>query len=270
VNRTVAELEALPREFRVFITRVRHDGAIIESEPTSVIHQGDVVAVMTRTEALMARGTVIGPEVDDKELLNFPQEHLDVVITNKAIAGKTLREMAASDFARGVFLRKLLRGEEPMPFTLETRIDRGDVMRIVGSSRDVERAAKELGYADRPTSATDMVFVGARIVLGGFVGLLSITLGNLPISLTASGGALIMGLIFGWLRSVRPTFGRIPEAAMWASTPSDSRPSLLLSASERAPVSSRVLSNQASAWSSWAFWLPCCPISRRSFLGAMY
>jgi putative transport protein len=24
-----------------------------------------------------------------------------------------------------------------------------------------------------------------------------------------------MGLIFGWLRSVRPTFGRIPEPALW-------------------------------------------------------
>jgi len=88
-------------------------------------------------------------------------------------------------------------------------------MRIVGARRDVDRAAQELGYADRPTSATDMVFVGSGIVLGGLVGLLSITLGRLPITLTASGGALVMGLVFGWLRSVRPTFGRIPEPAMW-------------------------------------------------------
>ena len=102
-----------------------------------------------------------------------------------------------------------------MPFTPETRVDRGDVMRIVGAKRDVERAAKELGYADRPTSATDMIFVGSGIVLGGLVGLLSVTFGRLPISLTASGGALVMGLIFGWLRAVRPTFGRIPEPAMW-------------------------------------------------------
>ena len=24
-----------------------------------------------------------------------------------------------------------------------------------------------------------------------------------------------MGLVFGWLRSVYPTFGRIPEPALW-------------------------------------------------------
>jgi len=215
VNRTVAELEAQPRDFRVFICRIRHHGTIVEAEPTTVIHKEDVVAVMTRTETLTARGTEIGPEVDDKVLLDFPQEFLDVVVTNKALAGKTLRELAALEMARGVFLRKLVRLGQPMPFTPETRIDRGDVLSLVGAKREVERAAKKVGYADRPTVATDMIFVGLGIFIGGLVGLLSVTIGGLPLTLTASGGALIMGLVFGWLRAVRPTFGRIPEAAMW-------------------------------------------------------
>ena len=60
-----------------------------------------------------------------------------------------------------------------------------------------------------------MVFVGLGIVLGGLIGLLSVDVGGLPVSLTASGGALIMGLVFGWLRSVYPTFGRIPAPALW-------------------------------------------------------
>jgi putative transport protein len=88
-------------------------------------------------------------------------------------------------------------------------------MSLIGSKPEVERAAKELGYPDRPTNATDMIFVGTGIVLGGFVGLLSVTLAGVPLTLTASGGALIMGLVFGWLRSARPFFGRIPEAAIW-------------------------------------------------------
>jgi putative transport protein len=215
VNKTVGEIEALPRDFRVFISRVRHEGLIIEAEPATVIHRGDVVAVMTRSEILAARGTQIGPEVDDKALVDFPAEILDVVITNKDLAGKSLRELAALEFTRGVFLKKLVRVGEPMPFNPETRVDRGDIMTILGSRRDVDRAAKEFGYADRPSHATDMIFVGTGIVLGGLVGLLSVTVRGLPLTLTASGGALVMGLVFGWLRAVRPTFGRIPEAAMW-------------------------------------------------------
>ena len=215
VDKTVAELEAMPREMRVFISRIRHEGKVVDPEPSTVVYRGDVIAVITHTEALMERGTDIGPEVNDKPLIDFPAEFLDVVITNKAWAGKTLKELAASEFARGVFLRKLVRGGELMPFTAETRLDRGDLMSLVGAKHDVERAAKEIGYADRPTITTDMIFVGLGIFFGGLVGLLTVTIGGLPITLTASGGALIMGLVFGYLRSVRPTFGRIPEPAMW-------------------------------------------------------
>jgi putative transport protein len=215
IGKTVGQLEALPRDVRVFISRIRHAGTIVEAQPDTVIHKDDVVAVMSRSEALVARGTVIGPEADDRELLDFPVEVLDVVITNRAIAGKTMAELATMEASRGVFLRQLTRAGQPMPFSAETRIDRGDVLSLIGAKADVERAARELGYADRPTVSTDMIFVGLGIFLGGLVGLLTLVVGGLPITLTASGGALIMGLVFGWLRAVHPTFGRIPEPAMW-------------------------------------------------------
>jgi putative transport protein len=215
INRSVAELEARPKQARVFISRIRRDGRIIEPDPDTVVRESDVIAVLTRSELLTARGAEIGAEVDDKELLDFPIEFLDVVITNKSLVGKTIVELAGMDFARGVFLKKLTRVGEPMPFSPATRIERGDVMTLIGATRDVERAAKNLGYADRQTVMTDMIFVGLGIVLGGLVGLLTITIGGLPLTLTASGGALIMGLIFGWLRAVHPTFGRIPGSAMW-------------------------------------------------------
>jgi len=215
LNRTVGAIEALPSGQRVFISRIRRGNGIVEAQPDTIVRQGDVVAVMTRTELLMARGTEIGPEVDDTELLDFPVEILDVVVTNRAMAGKTLKELAALESSRGVFLRKIVRIGQEMPFTTETRIDRGDVLSLIGAKPDVERAAKDLGYADRATVTTDMIFVGLGIFIGGLVGLLTLTVGGLPLTLTASGGALIMGLVFGWLRAVRPTFGRIPEAAMW-------------------------------------------------------
>ncbi len=97
----------------------------------------------------------------------------------------------------------------------DTVVNRGDLLRIAGHPADVDRVGKALGYVERPSSETDIVFVGLGILVGGFVGLLTVTIGGVPLSLTASGGALIMGLVFVWLRSVRPTFGRIPEPALW-------------------------------------------------------
>ena len=215
VNRTVGELESRPRAARVFISRIRRDEKIIDPKPDTVVREGDVVAVLTRSELLMARGAEIGTEVNDKELLDFPIEFLDVVITNKSMIGKSLAELAAMEIARGVFLKKLSRTGQTMPFAPDLRLERGDLLTLVGADPDVEQAAKNLGYADRKTITTDMIFVGIGIFLGGLVGLLTIVVAGLPLTLTASGGALIMGLVFGWLRAVHPTFGRIPEAAMW-------------------------------------------------------
>jgi len=215
INKTVAELEALPRDVRFFVVRIRHGGEIIEATPTSVIRQDDVVAVIARQEVHVERGARIGPEVDDKALLDIPVETLDVVVTHRSFVGKTLPELAQLEAARGVFLRQLMRAGQEIPLSAGTRIDRGDVLRLIGTKPEVERAVEEIGYPDRPTTATDMIFVGTGIVLGGLVGLLSVTVWGLPLTLTASGGALIMGLVFGWLRSVYPFFGRIPEPAIW-------------------------------------------------------
>jgi putative transport protein len=214
-NKTVAEIEALPQDVRVFIVRIRHGGEVLESAPASVIHLDDIVAVIARQEAHMRGGDTIGPEVDDKALLDIPIEALDVVITQQSLAGKSLPELARLESARGVFLRKLTRAGHEIPIGAITSIDRGDVLRLIGTKAEVDRAANELGYADRLTPETDMVFVGTGIVLGGFVGLLSVTIAGIPLTLTASGGALIMGLVFGWLRSAYPYFGRIPEPAIW-------------------------------------------------------
>ncbi|HZR45886.1 MAG TPA: aspartate-alanine antiporter [Candidatus Manganitrophaceae bacterium] len=220
-NKTVAELEAnaLKQELRVFIERIRQDGRISDAEPNSIVHLGDTVGVLARIELFIQRGHEIGEEVDDKELLDFPGELLDIVITNKSVENKTLKQLAESEIGRakgrGVFLRKLTRVGLEMPFTPATVINRGDVLQVIGPKRGVERVAGELGYADRQTNMTDMVFVGIGIVLGGLVGAAAINIGGIPISLSTSAGTLIGGLIFGWLRSVHRTFGRVPEPALW-------------------------------------------------------
>jgi uncharacterized transporter YbjL len=90
-------------------------------------------------------------------------EVLDVVITNKDVVSKTIRELADSEIgrvhSRGVYLRGLVRGGQEMPFAPGTVVDHGDVLQMVGSKRNVERAAEFFGYADRATNATDMIFV---------------------------------------------------------------------------------------------------------------
>jgi len=220
IGKTVADVEGMFKDFRVFIQRVRSGEAIIEAEPSTRLKSGDVAMIVGRHEALVDLGPKnVGAEVEDRELLNVPAEILEVVLTNKEVAGKTLGELAESpigkELARGVFLRKVERDGLELPFNAGLKLDRGDHMFLVGAKKNVDRVAGKLGYPDRPTDQTDMVFVGAGILIGGLLGSLAIKVGGVPISLSTSGGSLIMGLVFGWLRSTRPTFGRISAGAQW-------------------------------------------------------
>jgi putative transport protein len=217
-GQTIATVERHVADKRVFIPRLRSGKQIVEARPDTVVPAGATIVVIGRREALLELGPAIGPEVDDRELLDFPGESLDVVVTNRHVVGKTLQELAEAEegrASRGVFLRKLIRGGNEMPFIAGTKIERGDVVQIVGPVSEVERVASALGYADRATEKTDLLFMGLGVVLGGLAGTLTLHVGGVPLSLSSSGGALIAGLICGWLRSVHRTFGRIPAPALW-------------------------------------------------------
>jgi putative transport protein len=215
---SVAEFESRFPDQRLFVERLRQHNKIIESTPETKIQLGDALAIASRTESLIADASRFGVEVSDPGLLDYPSETLDVMVTRKEVVGNTLGEFAEMEQAkrsRGVFLRALLRGGHELPFSRGTKIAKGDVLRISGALRDVERVAKFIGYSIRPSNVSDVTLVGIGIFLGVLVGLLSIRVGQIPISLSTSGGTLLAGLVFGWLRSVHPNFGNIPEPALW-------------------------------------------------------
>jgi putative transport protein len=218
VGKTIADFEAQFAIPRVFVSRIRKQSKVREPELGVMIQAADVLGVAGPRDLILQQQAAIGPEVDDQELFDFPIEVLDVVLTNNNFSGMTLaqlRDTEAGKGARNVFLRKVIRAGQEMPLNAGTKLDRGDVLQLVGPARDVDRVAKDLGYADRPTDKTDIVFMGFGIVVGALVGAIVIYFGKVPISLSTSGGALIAGLVCGWLRAVKRTFGRIPEPALW-------------------------------------------------------
>jgi len=231
------EAEALVPNARVFILRLRRNGVIEEATADTVLREGDVVAVAGTRDALVniigervklaavaggrestVSGSGEGPrEVDDPELLSVPVEGVDVYVTNKAVDGKTLADLAQLSGSRGVFLRKITRGATgtAIPILPNTTINRGDILTVVGRTQDTAAAAKMLGAADRPTDIADVAFIGAGITIGGLIGALVWKIGGVPLTLSTAGGALIAGLVLGWLRSTRPLFGRIPSPTVW-------------------------------------------------------
>ncbi len=182
--------------------------------PDTVITPGDTVVLAGRREMIVADNSWLGHEVAGVQLLSFPVEDVDVTVA-KSCPVKTARELFEQKWMDGVDIKRIVRNDVPLNPLNETAIQRGDVLELVGLKKNLDRAAKEIGYADPRTVATDFVFIGLGILLGGIIGALAVKFGNVPVSLGASGGALVSGLVLGWLRAKRPVYGAIPKASLW-------------------------------------------------------
>ncbi|MEU3397684.1 aspartate-alanine antiporter [Streptomyces filamentosus] len=219
VGRTIDDFEDQQKALghRIYITRVRRDGTVLDHDQRTVLREGDTVAVSALRGALVdfdAR-THIGPETDDVELLGYETETLHVVASNKEQLGKTVADLRREPFMVGVYIDRIYRSGSEFPYRLSTKIERGDTVILTGPKRLVDPAGKAIGKPVPTSFATDMLWVGLGVFLGGCLGIPALTVSGVPISLSTSGGALIMGLVFGWIRGKYPTYGNVPPGAQW-------------------------------------------------------
>lgn len=218
IGMSVGQAEhAEPGGVRLFVERIRRGGQLIDAKTDTVIEAGDVVALGGAREQLIKLLGDRVEEVEDVELLAVRAEGVDVYVSNKSVDGKSLEQLAREPEARGVFVRRIRRGATSVniPVLPKTVLHRGDIVTLVGRTQDTSAAAKALGHADRATSAADVAFIGGAITIGGLVGALVLKIGAVPLTLSTAGGTLIAGIVFGWLRSIHPTFGRIPDSTVW-------------------------------------------------------
>jgi aspartate-alanine antiporter len=201
---------------RVVVERIVRREVDIEPDRNIVLEKGDDVVLAGPNAALVGAGSLVGPEVEGADILReIPGDALGVLVSNNRIHGRTLREIVeqVGEAARGVFLRDLIRRGQDVPITPDTRIYLGDIMTLVGTTHDVERAAVKVGQILRYGDRTDVAFLAAGITAGLLAGLLSVRIGSFALTLGGAGGALLAGLICGWLRARRPTLGSFPPAA---------------------------------------------------------
>jgi putative transport protein len=217
IGKTVAELEALFPD-RVAVNKVKRSNVEIDVEPDMIIQAGDIIVVSGRCKQFVKAPELIGPEVDIGTVTDMVGEVMDICVLNRDIVGKTLGELSKNKEAHGIFLRRITRQGREIPITRGTVVHKCDVLQVIGARGDIERVIKLLGYPERPTAITDLVMVGLGITLGTLVGLIVVHVGKLPITLGVGGGVLVLGLVFGWLRSVHPTFGQIPSGGQWLLT----------------------------------------------------
>ncbi|MFZ0854849.1 MAG: aspartate-alanine antiporter [Hyphomicrobiaceae bacterium] len=212
---TVKEIE-MQIGRRTVVERILRGGQDVDPKPDTVLEAGDHILLAGPSAAIVAVAPMLGKEIEGEHVMrSVPGDVLEVYVTRRQWHGLTLAEIVrqVGNEARGVFLRSLVRRGQEVPVTPETRIYVGDVMTLVGLSQDLNRVVPKIGQAFRSSDRTDIVFLASGLAVGLLVGLLTLRVGAIPLTLGGGGGALIAGLICGWLRSRRPTMGAFPPAA---------------------------------------------------------
>jgi putative transport protein len=210
VGTTAGDLEA---RFAVKVVQAAHHEKRIEVTPDLALQTDYRLALQGEPGNVIQAGQFVGQETANVSALGFINEKRDVVVTNKALAGKTLaeaREIFDLEGRYGVQVPRMLRLDQEIDMFPQTVIHRGDVVRIVGEAGDVAKAADEIGYTPPAPHLVDYVYLGIGLVVGILLGIVSVPVAGVPIGLGIGGGCLVSGLIFGWLRAKHPTFGNLP------------------------------------------------------------
>ncbi|MBP2198803.1 aspartate:alanine exchanger family transporter [Pantoea cypripedii] len=218
-NKTVSDVEAC-FDHEVSIRRMRtHQGSeIIECDGSTLLTPNAIISVSGPLSSIVKYQAAIGREIKDEDLLDYAIEQLDIVVLNKKLFGKSLGDLVAEFLGRpghGLFLTGVTRADVAVAPDMSMSLQRGDVLSVRGPSSDVERLASSVGYSDRPKEGSDMAFMSFGIVIGCLIGAITLHFHGIPLSFGTSVGAIVAGIVCGYMRATKRTFGRIPAPAVW-------------------------------------------------------
>jgi len=211
-DKALGELDL--RHWNARLVKARRHGEFLTLDANTMIEPGDEIAVLGRNEWFVEHGRGIGEEIFDDELLSSPLVIAQVVVTKPELIGKSAEDIR--NWRRfNVIILGMRRMRVELPRSPDLVFKRGDVITFSGPEEEVDIIAEAVGDVEQDVVETDLFTFALGIVVGLIIGSFAVTIGGVSLTLGAAGGLLISGLTVGFLRSIRPTFGRVPSSALW-------------------------------------------------------
>ena len=198
------------------VEAVYRQGKELELTDALIIAAGDRVATTGPITQLETASVLLGREVRPPDGLLLLQENREIILTNRALGGRTIGEIHDQvnvETRRGVFLTAVKRMGLDLPILDKLQLKRGDELHFSGSPADLNRVQARIGYKITAAAVTDFIFFGLGMLVGLLLGLIEFRIWGIPISIGSGGGCLLSGLLFGWLRAVHPNFAALPSGA---------------------------------------------------------
>jgi len=214
IGQTAAEIFDSPE--RMAIEALIRDSHSIDVSPDTVLQADDIIAVTTRSDNFAKKHPLLENEVSKPEILQLDEEERNIILTRKTFDGKTIAQCYAETADKdhyGLFVNTVSRlGEEIKP-DMNLILRRGDEIKMVGRPIDLDRVSRKLGHVVSSAKVTDFITFGTGMAVGVLIGMVTVHIFGVSVSMGTGGGCLLSGLVFGWLRSRHSRFGNIPDGA---------------------------------------------------------
>ncbi len=215
-GRTRREIESELPDIDIAVVRLLRDGEALELDLDDEVMVGDRIAILAppdlHTEIKKTPGLRSG--VLDADLLDSYITTSEIVVTTQYAVGRSLRDLRIVE-RFGCFVTRIVRSQIDLPVAKETTLMKADVLTVAGDAQAIESLAEHIGSIEKDIKETDLATFALGIALGLVIGLVSVRIGNISVGIGSAGGLLLAGVIFGYLRSSNPTFGRVPPAARY-------------------------------------------------------
>ena len=201
-------------EAGVVISRYRaaSGGEVKAASPETRLHLGDVIMAVGTQAHLEQFRLVIG-SVSEENLMKAPGSvtYRRVVLTNKRMLGKTVRELGL-EHLHGVTVTRVSRGDLIFTALPDLRLQFGDMLQLVGDEESLNTATKALGNAVHMLQETKFAAIFAGILLGVLLGLYPFRIEGLPapVRLGLAGGPLVMAILLSHLGRIGPMVMHMP------------------------------------------------------------
>lgn len=211
VGRTIRDMLRENPEYRV-VNLVR-DGTALGAKSDEPLRLGDIIALGGPREAMTEKMGLIGPEVSDRTALDLPLDRAEILVTNGAILTQTREDWRALPGVDQIQVVGLERGGAPIPIGKDTRLQRMDIVTVVGLKSAVSKVGEAFGRVVRPSTATDLLTLALGMILGFLIGQIEFPAFGASVGLGNAGGLLVSGVIVSSVASRLRFFGNTPAAA---------------------------------------------------------
>lgn len=188
------------------ISRMWHQGHVLIPMSDRVLHENDVVLVITKPDEAEELSLVFGEqEQKDWNAENIDWNKIDseltsqrILVTRHEINGKKLSSLRLRN-NYGINISRVYRSEVQLLATPDLVLQLGDRLTVVGEAADIKRVEGILGNAVKSLNEPNLVSVFIGMILGLMVGCIPFSIPgiSLPVKLGLAGGPIIVGILIG-------------------------------------------------------------------------